>query len=413
MEVFTKVYDNGLKLVIKKMDGFLSVAHGIMVGTGSCNETEKTNGISHFLEHMIFKGTKKRTALQVSSDIERIGASINGATGKESTLYYTVSTYEHQLEAFEILSDIYLNAVFPEKEIEKERGVIIEEINMSEDDPSDVCYELLSSTCHNGVDYGMSILGPLENIKRFTRDDLIEYRNKNYTPDNMVISVSGAVDVDKTVEFVDKYFGGLVGKFDGTVPAQNAPMTKKSVAKSKEIEQVHIAMTLEGFEYGNDDLDALSVATIVFGDGMASRLFQKVREELGLCYSIYAMPISYKDRGRIDIFAAVNPQKKDDAFNAIVAEIERMQGGITEDEFLIGKEQLKSCFILSQENVGSQMRINARQFMDLGKTLDTKTRVDAVNKLTIDDVNAVIKRVFKTDKLVVATVGKNVEPFKL
>lgn len=413
MEVFTKVYDNGLKLVIKKMDGFLSVAHGIMVGAGSRNETEQTNGISHFLEHMLFKGTNTRTALQVSADIERIGASINGATSKESTIYYTVSTYEHQQEAFEILSDIFLNSNFPEKEIEKERGVIIEEINMSEDDPADVCYELLCSAYHDGVDYGRSILGPLENIKRFTRDDLIEYRNKNYTPNNIVISVTGAVDVDKTVEFVDKHFGVLVGKFDGTVPAQNAPITKKSVAKSKEIEQVHIAVSLQGFEYGNADTDALSVATIVFGDGMSSRLFQKVREELGLCYSIYAMPTAYKDRGRIDIFAGVNPQKKDDAFNAIVAEIDKMKDGITEDEFVIGKEQLKSCFILSQENVGSQMRILARQFMDLNKTLDAKERVDAVNKLTIDDVNAVIKKVFNSENIVVATVGKGVEPFKI
>ena len=413
MEVFTKVYDNGLKLVIKKMDGFLSVAHGIMVRVGSRNETEQTNGLSHFLEHMLFKGTNTRTALEVSSDIERIGASINGATSKESTVYYTVSTYEHQQEAFEILTDIFLNANFPEKEIEKERGVIIEEINMSEDDPADVCYELLCSAYHQGEDYGRSILGPMENIKRFTRDDLLEYRNKNYTPDNTVISVTGAVDVEKTIEFVDKHFGSLVGKFDGTVPSQNAPITKNSVAKCKEIEQVHIAVSLQGVEYGNPKADAFSLATIVFGDGLSSRLFQKVREELGLCYSIYAMPTMYKDRGRLDIFAAVNPQKKDDAFNAIMAEIEKMRDGITEDEFVIGKEQLKSCFILSQENVGSQMRILARQFLELDKTLDAKERVDNVNKLTIDDVNKIIKEVFVTDNVVVATVGKNVTPFKV
>ncbi len=407
---FTKVYDNGLKLIIKKMEGLLSVSTGIFVKTGSRDETADNNGISHFIEHMLFKGTKTRTAFEISDHIDRIGSNINAFTSKELTCFYTLSTYEHQEETFEILSDIFLNSTFLPEEIEREKGVVIEEINMTEDAPDEVCLDLLSTAFYGDDGLGRTILGPIENIKKFTRDDILKYIGDRYTPDNVVISIAGAVDVDATVKLVDKYFGGLVGKVDDTVAPQKQPTFAKSVAKSKDIEQVHIALSLPAYAYGDDRLNALSIANVVLGGGMSSRLFQKIREELGLCYSVYSYSSAYINNGRMEIYLAVNPSKVSDAVSAVKEEIQKFAtNGITETEFLRGKEQMKSAFILSQESTSSQMKIYGRQYLMLGEVFDFKQKIDDINALTLDKVNAVIKEVFDMSKCAYAIVGKGVK----
>jgi len=411
---FIKEYDNGLKLVIKKMDGLLSVATGIFVKAGSRNEEKEENGISHFIEHNMFKGTNKRTAFQISDDIDSIGSNINAFTSKECTCYYTLSTFEHQDETIEILADIFLNSTFPEEEIEKERGVVIEEINMTEDTPDEVCFDLLAIASYGDTGLGQTILGPIENIKRFTREDIKKYIDKYYTPDNVTISIAGAVDIEKTVKKVEELFSPLI---NSTAKCERVEKQEKVTAENlyriKDIEQAHIAFSLPAFALGHEDSEALKIATIILGGGMSSRLFQKVREEMGLCYTVYAYPTYYEGCGKIEIYAGVNPEKRDDAVNAIKSVIKDFaENGITEKEFIRGREQMKSAFILSQESTSSQMRIYGKECMYFSKIFDMNKKIEEINSITIDKINAVIKEIYSNNAFATATVGKKETPIK-
>ena len=203
---YSKRYSNGLKLVVEKMEGLFSVSAGVLIKTGSVNETDQDNGISHFIEHAVFKGTTTRSAYEISDYIDRIGASINAFTSKEMTCYYTKSTSEHAKETLEVLSDLLFNATFLAEELNKEKGVIIEEINMSEDSPEDILFDLLATSVHGKEGLGRTILGPASNIKRFSKKDVDAYKEKFYTPDNIVISVAGNVDPKEIEKIVEEYF---------------------------------------------------------------------------------------------------------------------------------------------------------------------------------------------------------------
>ncbi|MCQ2399725.1 MAG: insulinase family protein, partial [Clostridia bacterium] len=281
--IFTKTYPSGLKLIVKQMEGLFSVSAGILVNTGSRDESVEENGISHFIEHTVFKGTTHRNAFEISDHIDRIGSSINAYTSKECTVYYTKSTVEHQEETFEILADIFLNCTFPEDELEKEKDVVIEEINMTEDTPDEVCLDLLSSAYYGDTGLGMTITGTAKDVKSFTKEKVKDYMRRRYTPDNVVISVAGAVDIEDTVKTVDRLFSSFTGeKAVESVKRESSPRTVH-YGKKKDIEQAQIALALPCYKYGDDRADAANIANIVLGGSMSSRLFQKVREELGLC----------------------------------------------------------------------------------------------------------------------------------
>ena len=220
--VYVKKFDNGLRLIAKRIDGLLSVSAGVLVKTGSMNESSSENGISHFIEHVMFKGTEKRSAFDISDHIDRIGAQINAFTSKELTCYYTKSTKEHLENSLDILSDIFFNSVFEKEELEKEKGVVIEEIKMCEDTPEDLCLDLLARSYYGENGLGQTILGSEKNVKSFNRDIIRNYMDKYYTADNVVISIVGNIDVDKTVELVDRYF---VDKFKAIVSVKQNQTT--------------------------------------------------------------------------------------------------------------------------------------------------------------------------------------------
>ena len=413
MEEFTKVYDSGLKLIIKPMAGLLSVSTGIFVATGSRNETAENNGISHFIEHMMFKGTKTRSAFDISDHIDRIGSNINAFTSRDITCYYTLSTYEHQAETFEILSDIFLNSTFPDEEIEKERGVVIEEINMTEDAPDEVCFDLVATAFYGDTELGRTILGPIENIKKFTRKDITDYMSKRYVPKNVVISVAGAVNVEETIALVDKYFANFVGEFDTTVQCENVPTYTQSLAKNKDIEQVHIALSLPSYAYGDKRLNALSIANTVLGGGMSSRLFMKIREELSLAYSVYSFASRFKDVGLVSIYAGVNALKVDDAFGAIIDTIKEVnKNGVTEEEFNKVKNQIKSSTIFALERPSAKVQLLSKYYLLTGKLYDYYERINATDKITKKDVEEKMKE-FDIYNMSTAIVGKNVKPLKI
>ena len=401
-----KKYDNGLRLILNKMQGMVSTSIGIMVKTGSINESQTENGISHFIEHVLFKGTKKRSAFEISDYIDRIGAQINAFTSKELTCYYTKSTGEHMGDSLEVLSDIFFNSVFDKKELEREKGVIIEEINMCEDTPEDMCLDLLAKSYYGDEGLGRTILGPAKNIRRFCEKDVRDYMQKYYTADNVVISIAGDVDVNKAEELVGEFFVQKFNVFNSCEQVQTLPSEKQRLYRSKRIEQSHIGFAMSGFTAEHPLSDAFSIANTVLGGGMSSRLFQKIREDLGLCYSVYSYASQYKDNGLLEIYAGVNTDNRDKAVDAIVEEVLKFKKhGITRQEFERGKEQIKSAFIFSRESTSSQMILYGKYLLFLNQEYDFKTRVEKLEKVSYEDVHKAIDGSFDILQSSSATVG--------
>ena len=409
-----KQFDNGLRLVINKMEGVLSVSVGILVKTGSMNENAENNGISHFIEHVMFKGTEKRSAFEISDHIDRVGAHINAFTSKELTCYYTKSTKDHVKETLDILSDIFFNSKFDSKELEKEKGVVIEEINMSEDTPEEVCLDLLSQSYYGKDGLGQTILGNKKNIKKFTREDIIKYLDDYYTADNVVVSVAGNVDINKVEKLIDEYFAQKFNRFKSKPQAKTELIVPEHLYKSKRIEQTHIGFAMKGISAKDNMSDAFAIANVVFGGGMSSRLFQRIREDLGLCYSIYSYASQYKDSGVLEIYAGVNTSQRDLAVNAIMEELKEFRKkGITEQEFLRGKAQIKSSFILGQESSASQMLLYAKYLALLDSEFNFKERIKKIDAITIKDVLEAIESSFGSGGIATATVGSKKTPLKI
>lgn len=411
---FYKKYDNGLRLIVNKIEGLLSVSAGVLVKTGSCNETEEENGISHFIEHVLFKGTSKRSAFEISDYIDRIGAQINAFTSKELTCFYTKSTAEHMENSLEVLSDIFFNSVFDKDELEKEKGVVIEEINMSEDTPEDICLDLIAESYYGKEGLGRTILGTAKNIRRFDREAVKKYMNKYYTADNVVISVVGNVVPKQVEEVVDKYFADNFKKNKSAKQAECDKTYQGRLYKTKKIEQAHLAFAVPGLAVSDERADAFSIANTVLGGGMSSRLFQKIREELGLAYSVYSYSSQYKNNGVLEIYAGVNAAFRDLAAEAIVNEVKRFKAeGITEQEFARGKEQLKSACIMGRESTASQMLIYGKYLIYLDREFDFNERIKRLEEVTLKDVTEVIKDEFDLSKVATATVGTARRPVKL
>ena len=283
--VYEKRYENGLRLVVKKMGGVKSVAMGILVGTGACVETSAQDGISHFIEHMQFKGTNKRNAFEISDAFDRLGAQVNAFTGKEITCYYSKCISEHTENCFELLSDLFLNSTFPEEEMEREKGVVCEEISMNEDTPEDLCLDLLSRAAFGNKGYGRNILGTAKNVKSFTRADIETYKRARYCPENIVISFAGDVDGETAQRLVEKYFRDLEkGNFERVSSVfRHKP---QSLLKTKPIEQMHLGLAYPTVARGDKLEDVINIVNGVLGGTMSARLFQEVREKRGLAYSV-------------------------------------------------------------------------------------------------------------------------------
>lgn len=406
-----KLFDNGLRLIINKIEGLTSVTVGVLVKTGSVNETESENGISHFIEHVMFKGTKKRSAFEISDYIDRIGAQINAFTSKELTCYYTKSTGEHLEDSLEVLSDIFFDSVFDSRELEKEKGVVIEEINMSEDAPEDVCLDLLAKSYYGNEGFGRTILGSAKNIKSFNADAVRKYMQKYYTADNVVISIAGNANVELAVKAVERYFADRFNNTKSAEQVKSVADKPKQLYKSKRIEQSHIGFAMKGYAANDKMTDAFSIANTILGGGMSSRLFQKIREELGLAYSVYSYPSQYKDNGVLEIYAGVNTNSRDLATEAIVSEVRKFKKEyITEQEFLRGKEQIKSAFILGRESSASQMLLYGKYLLFLNEEFDFNARMKRIENVTLEDVKEAIDGSFDINSASTATVGPKRTP---
>lgn len=408
-----KKFDNGIRLIVKRMPGLLSVSMGIIVHTGSALESDREDGISHFIEHMMFKGTKKRTAYEISDEMDRIGAQTNAFTSKDITCYYAKSTTGHAAEAFEILSDLFLNSTFPEEEMVREKGVIVEEINMNDDTPDDLCLDTLSQAFYGERGYGRNILGSRHNVNSFTKDDVREYMSRRYTPDNIVIAMAGNIEHKLAEELAEKYFARLPAVKTEAFNAE-VKLAGNSLFRKKDIEQMHLGLAFPSVKRYDGLFDATQIMNCVLGGSMSSRLFQKVREELGLAYTVYSYVSPFAEVGSLIVYAGVNTESSLKCLQAImdcIADIKKKN--ITKEEFLRGKEQLISSSIFAQESTSSQMLLYGRELVYSGKIYDFEERVKKVEAMTIDEVFEAVEHNFDEKYLATAVVGNTDKPLKL
>lgn len=408
--VHFKQLENGVRLIVKQMSGLMSVSMGIIVGTGACFETDEEDGISHFIEHMMFKGTEKRSAYAISDEMDAIGAQVNAFTGKDMTCYYAKSTSGHAAEAFEILSDLFLNSSFPDDEMKREKGVVIEEINMNEDTPDDLCLDLLGKAFFGKTNYGRNILGPKKNVRGFTRNKIRAYLADRYTTDNIVISMAGNISVEEAESLVEKYFAHLPATA-GSPRTVDVQLQSKSLVKKKDIEQVHIGIAFPSMKRNEKLVDATQIMNAVLGGSMSSRLFQTVREKLGLAYTVYSYLTTYKYTGSLVVYAGVNAENYAQSAEAIYDCIEQMKKKtLTEYEFKRGKEQLISSQIFAQESTSSQMLLYGKELLYSGKIYDFEERVKTINAVTLDDVLEAIGYNFDPTYRACALVGNVDKP---
>ena len=408
--IYEKRYENGLRLVVKQMQGLMSVTMGILVGTGACVETDAEDGISHFIEHMQFKGTKKRNAFEISDAFDRIGAQVNAFTGKDITCYYSKCTSDHTRASFELLSDLFLNSTFPEEEMDREKGVVCEEISMNEDAPEDLCLDLLSRAFYGKENYGRNILGTTKNVKGFTVNDIFKYKKARYCPQNIVISVAGGIDFDTAQALVEEYFKDIEqGDFEDRKP--RVSLQKLSLVKKKPIEQMHLAIAYPSVCRGDENEDYYSAINGILGGSMSARLFQEVREKRGLAYSVYSYLSAYPEMGSLNIYAGINPANVNEAYDAVCNVVKIMkEKGISEEEFLRSREQMKSGMFFSNESSNSQMLLYGKYMLFYNKIFNFEEKLERINAMTHQKAQNLLSEMFDEKNKAIALIGDTDKP---
>ena len=401
---------NGLRIVVEDIDYVNSVSVGLWVENGSRNETKDNNGISHFIEHMLFKGTIKRSSKELAESIEDVGGQLNAFTGKEATCFY-VKILDSYLElAVEVLSDMLFNSRFAVEDIEKEKGVVIEEINMSEDSPEDVLVDLQCKATWGEDPLSLPILGTTDTVKSFTQEEIKEYLKSHYIPENSVISISGKFDMNLIEELINKYFGYWEST-DKKITSYSSPeITNNILYKKKSIEQLHLSLTFQGIKLGDENIYSLLIINNILGGGASSILFQKIREEMGICYSIYSYISTYKNVGLINIYAGLNPSFAIDAVKVIKAEVEAyIKNGITEEKLSKAKEQVKGSYILGLESTSSRMFSNGKSVLFLNRVNEPKIILEKINAVKMENIIDIMAKTFGKGILNAAFVGDNVD----
>ncbi len=408
-----KRYENGLRLVVKQMQGLMSVTMGILVGTGASAETDAEDGISHFIEHMQFKGTHKRNAFEISDAFDRIGAQVNAFTGKDMTCYYSKCTSDHTAACFELLSDLFLHSTFPEEEMEREKGVVCEEISMNEDTPEDLCLDLLAQAYYGRENYARNILGTAKNVKSFTVEDIAAYKKARYCPENIVISFAGGVDMATAQALVESYFQDLErGEFKARIPTLSD--VRQSLVKKKPIEQMHLAIAYPSLPRGDEREDLVAAINGILGGSMSARLFQEVREKRGLAYSVYSYVSAFPECATLNIYAGVNPKSKEEAYEAICKVVKELkEKGISEDEFMRSREQMKSGMFFSNESSNSQMLLYGRYLLYFDKLFDFEDKLARINAMTHAQAQETLEGMFDEKNKAIALVGNTSKPIPL
>lgn len=394
---------NGLRVLIEPIPTCRSVSFGIWVKTGSRNETPEENGISHFIEHMLFKGTKRHTAKDIADRFDGIGGNVNAFTSKENTCYYAKVLDQHLPIAVDLLADMFFESQLAEAELAKEKNVILEEIAMYEDTPDDTVHDLASRAAFGDHPLAYSILGTAERLSPMGPDDLRRYMRKHYRTDNTVISIAGNVD-ESVLELIERHFG----RFDVTgrdEPLAAPEFRPDHLFHRKKTEQNHLCLTFPGCSIAEPKLYAMILLNNAIGGGMSSRLFQEIREKRGLAYSVYSYHTAYSDSGLFTIYAGTAPKQTAEVYKLIMEQLEDLSvKGMSEAELVRGKEQLKGNLILSLESTSSRMNRLGKNELMLGRHYSLDELLERIDQVTMADIEEMLGRMMK-QSCAIALVG--------
>lgn len=378
----------GARLIMEKIPYVQSVSMGIWAKAGAVNEEPEIAGISHYIEHMSFKGTNRRNAKQIAEDADRIAGQINAFTGKEATCYYMKTLSSNVEKGADILLDMFLESQFDQAEMDRERMVIFEEMKMIEDSPEDDIHDLIAELAFAGKNLSKSIIGTQDSLNNVDRDRILAYRNREYTTDSIVVSIAGNFDEDE----VFAIFDGKFEQFGKTkaLPADDPSIiyTPAYLSKVKDIEQSHVCLSAPGIARSDDRFHACSIVNNIMGGSMSSRFFQNIREEKGLAYSVYSMNSTFTNDGYYCIYAGVSHDKIEACIGGIKEELDILKNkGISAEEIAIAKEQIKGSYIYSMENTNSRMFGIGRNLLLDNIVYETEEVIDEMNKVTVYDVH--------------------------
>lgn len=381
---------NGLRVLCEQLPHLRSVSMGVWVKAGSILEREHENGLSHLIEHMAFKGTGRRSAKQIAQEMDAVGGYLNAATSKLCTCYYAKVIDENLPLAADILSDIVRFPAIDPKELDKERNVVLEEISMTDDSPEDVAYDLIASAMFGKQPLGQTILGPRELIAGYTREDVLAFRARHYSPMNTCVAIAGNFDLNQVKDLMAQRFGDWTGGAGEIFPVNAVNQRPQTLTADKDTEQAHICLGYRGKPLGDADAYPMAVFNSILGGGMSSRLFQRIREESAMAYSVYSAPSAYPHCGDFTIYAAVSPRN----VKTVLAQIDEETSllvceGATQEEFDMAKAQLKGGFILGQESAYNRMNSMGSNMALMNRVITTDETIRRIEAVTPEDVRRV------------------------
>lgn len=381
---------NGLRVLCEQLPHLRSVSMGVWVKAGSVLEREHENGLSHLIEHMAFKGTGRRSARQIAQEMDAVGGYLNAATSKLCTCYYAKVIDENLPLAADILSDIVRFPAIDPKELDKERNVVLEEISMTDDSPEDVAYDLIASAMFGKQPLGQTILGPRELIAGYTREDVLAFRARHYSPMNTCVAIAGNFDLNQVKDLMAQRFGDWTGGAGEIFPVNAVNQRPQTLTADKDTEQAHICLAYRGKPLGDADAYPMAVFNSILGGGMSSRLFQRIREESAMAYSVYSAPSAYPHCGDFTIYAAVSPRN----VKTVLAQIDEetsllVREGATQEEFDMAKAQLKGGFILGQESAYNRMNSMGSNMALMNRVITTDETIRRIEAVTPEDVRRV------------------------
>lgn len=400
------VLDNGMTLVVENTSSVRSICIGVWVKAGAIYETPELNGVSHFIEHMLFKGTKKHTAREIAEAMDSIGGQINAFSAKEFTCFFAKVRDQHIEMVISLLADMLHNSLFDKEEIEREKNVVIEEIKMYEDAPDELIHDIFSQSLWKNHSIGQPILGTLESVNGLSRDKIMDYYSKSYMAPNMLVTAVGNFKISKFSSLIKKYF-----KFNGAdkFRASKVKQPEYKIEKNfreKNIEQVHLVLGAPGINEADKDRYKLYVLNSIFGGSMSSRLFQEIRENRGLAYSIFSYATLYKMAGLFAIYAGCGYKDIELVAELIVNEIEKIKKkDITEIELSRAKEQLKGNIILSLESINSRMNRMGRNEIYFNRQIAIDEVLDSIDSVCQQDISYMAGRLFQKGKMAVSIIG--------
>ena len=398
--------NTGIEVIFDKLESISTCSVGVFVKTGSRDESDTEEGISHVLEHMIFKGTPTRNYFEISDEIDYLGANVNAHTTKEETVFYINALTQFLGKSVDILFDIVINSTIDEKELEKEKDVIVEEIKMYKDSPDDLVFEMNYADCINGQ-YGKPIIGTEASVKGFTAEEIRKYYRERYTKDNILIVVSGNFDKDEIIQKVDEYFGKLDDKKVNRRERIDFSFNSGKKVVSKDINQVNICITHQSVDYNSKNKIYTDILSSIIGGSMSSRLFQEIREKNGLAYSVYTYNQYYLSGGLTSTYIGTNLENYEKAIEITLSEFRKMrENGVTEDELQKAKNKYMSRIAFAMENPRSRMIILGNYYIRKNEILDAEKIKNEINAVKLIDVNNFAKTGYLTENI---TVLGNIE----